>query len=82
MTDVTAGRAKAKARAFLATLDTQANKVPTAKATSLLSGINTFDSSFLAEKNLTDFPPNLEAIRTCQEINNNNNNNTCYTNYV
>jgi hypothetical protein len=33
------------------------------KPSSLEAGLDIFDSSFLADKHLTDFPPNLKAIR-------------------
>lgn len=57
--DITASRAKSRAKAFLSTLDAQS---ATPKSVSLTSGLNVFDSSFLADKHLTDFPPHLEAI--------------------
>jgi len=67
--DIAIGRAKSRAKAFLSSLSpteastkAQTKETTQSKPSSLVSGLSTFDSSFLADKHLTDFPPNLEAI--------------------
>lgn len=58
--------ASAQAHAKEPTAQTKESKDTTTQAhgkRSLVNGLNNFDSSFLADKNLIDFPPNLEAIR-------------------